>query len=300
MEPDASLLNQQELEEEALARFGSLFDTHKRHALVRMIDTQVNRMVCGDMLGYPRIEIDPEERATETLRCREMVSGVTLMGLTESRPDRNKQLYTRIMLALGRTWRLKTQYPSYETNHLWRQAYGLIYAHYQVEVPLMPSERDEESEVLSLEASSDDQWAQDEGMEITIINPAPKRNVSNSRDLTNPQTSRPSMSGETPTDQSVTEEVELSGNQPSGVKPNAPGPRSFTGRECNNCYTLGHWRVDCQYRRYRPTTIEFRTMRAAVQTAGTTSEGRGGAEQGMPLILGDAVRPPSGKKMKRD
>lgn len=291
MEPDAYLLNLQELEEEARARFGSLFGTHRRHVLTRMIDNQINRMADGDLLGYPRIEIGQDEEAAEVLRCRAMVSRVTLMGLTEMRPDRNKELYTRIMLALGRTWRLKTQYPSYETRHLWRQAHALISAHYQVEVPLAPSTRDEDDEVLSLEVSSDDQWTQEERMEVGDT-PA------QTKDSHHEQSSRPPVTGENLTEQTST--VEANGNQAVAVRPLAPGARSFTGRECNNCYTLGHWRVDCQYRRYRPTAMEFRAMRAATQVAGPASEGGGSAEQGMPLIQGGAARPPSGKKQKRD
>lgn len=57
--------------------------------------------------------------------------------------------------------RLKLQYQRPDTDHLWRQSRGLVYAHYDIWIPepMVPNPCvSTEEQILSINAYSDENW----------------------------------------------------------------------------------------------------------------------------------------------
>lgn len=249
-----------QLLEEAEIRFGSSFP-NKHEALVKMVDTQVERIVEGDWDGYPHMSITPEEEEFEILKCRQMVMDVTLLGVAEHHPERNSGLYTRIMLAVGRTHRLATQYPSHVAEHLARQARALAWAHYDIQVPT-PTADAEEDDTLSVVASSIDEGSLGP-LEITITNSVDGTTEDSPTQEIHPYKNPQEGSGNNLEDQAgAGNEAGRSQSSPlpnpTNVKlPKAPGSVTHDGDECRKCWTKGHFRFACPYRRHRPTSWEM-------------------------------------------
>lgn len=248
MIPDTRYLSDDEIDEEITARYGTLFHSNDRQLRVRTLDTQVGRIRDGDLLGYPRLDLSPDELTLEKLRCERLVAGATCMGIAESRPELNNDLFSRSLLAVGRTWRLKMCENNDANSRMWRQARALLFVHYDFWPPEEPV-TEPDDDVLSMEVPPES--LAELGTPPPTIYGEPRENllieVVNAESAPQPQATANTNAA------NVTIDTGKAPPRPSI----APLPRTFTGAECLKCFTWGHDKKTCPYRRYRPLHYEY-------------------------------------------
>lgn len=243
-----------------------------------MINTQIDRILVGNRQGYPDLEVTDQEMPSEMLLCKQSVRALSEECLQGQPSGKNGLLFTRLVLLLGRTFRLKMQHPSEDSLYQWRQVKALLYAHYDLWIPdpIEESPEEEDEETLSLHADSDEQW--EELLTIECQN-------TTAQETQPPEVSTNATEHEAPLGRHQRGDTTHGGTT---APPRAPGPVTWDGDECRRCWTKGHHRKECPYRRYHAKKEETRQRNLNLQREyelGSTTEGSGGP-QGLPLSPG--------------